>query len=161
MILDAERIAERMTRPVADPRAYLLSFYPALADRIPPLDHVVATARPMVAYVNGGIWKARCECGMRADMERGKLAPGCVVWLSVPLGFCLRCGNQATGRGWRTVLIPPSEERARIEAVLLCRPNEGDRNWESSESVEELLRQNREHGDPTPDDVELAFMGAH
>lgn len=151
MILDAARIAERMTQRVADPREYLLAFYPKAP--IPPLTHVVRTARPTIARVNGGLWKASCECG-----ARGVPSPGCVVWLSVPLGWCVRCGNQGTGRGWRPIAVPTPETRAAIEAVLLCRPNEADRNWEPTEAIEDLLRQNREHGDPTPDDLELAML---
>lgn len=158
MILDAERIAERMTPPVADPREYLLAFYPKAP--IPPLDHVVRTARPMVARINHGIWSAPCECGSRTDLDRGRVAPGCVVWLSIPLGFCVRCGNQGTGRGWRPVAVPTADMRAAIEGLLSCRPNESDRNWESSESIGDLAEQNREHGDPITKRVALRAWAA-
>lgn len=158
-ILDAERISASMLNPPNDPREYIERFYPKAP--IPPLDHVVRTARPMVAKVNGGIWKALCECGMRTDLAKSKVAPGCVVWLSQPLGFCMRCGNQGTGRGWRPIVLPPAEMIAQIELILMCRPNIGDRNWEPDESIADLIYQNREHGDPVPEDIELHVTGAH
>lgn len=159
IIIDAARISEAMSVPPKDPREYIERFYPKAP--IPPIDHVVRTATPMVAKVNGGIWKALCECGMRTDLAKSKVAPGCVVWLDQPLGFCMRCGNQAHGRGWRPVVVPDPVMRAQIEAILSCRPNIGDRNWEPSETIEDLVHQNREHGDPVPEEIELSIMGAH
>lgn len=141
MILDAERIAERMTAMARDPREFLLSFYPEAP--IPPLDHVVRTATPLVARVNGGVWIASCECG-----ARGTPAPGSVVWLSQPLLWCVRCGNQAVGHGWRPVSVPSRWYRDEIEAVLDFRPNASDRNWEIHESISDLARQNIVAGDP-------------
>lgn len=161
MVYDAERLSEIMETKPGNLREYLLAFYPKLADKIPPMDHVVRTARPMVAHVNSGIWKATCECGARTDLQKQRVAPGCVVWLSQPVGFCIRCGNQATGRGWRPVTVPPEAMRAEIEAILRCRPDGTTQNWEPSESIADLLTQNREHGDPTPEDIELQHMGAH
>lgn len=143
MILDAERIAAAMTARVRDPREYLLAFYPALADRIPPIHQVVATARPMIARVNHGLWIASCECG-----ARGAPSPGCVVWLSIPLGWCVRCGNQATGRGWRPIALPPPDMREEIERLLELRAEVGDRNWSPGESIEDLIREQLEHGEP-------------
>lgn len=141
MILDGAAVAERMPTSPADPREYLLAFYPKAA--IPPLDHVVMTARPMTARINHGLWIASCECG-----SRGVPSPGCVVWLEIPLGWCVRCGNQGTGRGWRPIVVPPADLRAEIEEILLFRPNIGDRNWEPHESIDDLIRQNIEAGDP-------------
>ena len=144
MIHDASAVAERMTVPATDPREYLLAFYPKAS--IPPLDHVVATARPMIARVNHGVWIASCECG-----ARGAPAPGLVVWLAIPFGFCLRCLNRSWGGGWRPVVVPPPADRAAIEAVLLCRPNLEDRNWEVHESIDDLICQNIEAGDSIPE----------
>lgn len=126
-----------------DPRAYLLACYPKAT--IAPLDHVTGTAEPLVARVNHGTWIASCSCG-----ARGLPTPGMVVFLDVPLGWCVRCGNQGWGGGWRRVVAPPLDERRAIEAVLLLRPNVEDRNWEPGETVAVLVAQNREHGDPIP-----------
>jgi hypothetical protein len=45
-ILDAATISALLMDPPADPRAYLLSFYPQA--EIPPIGRVNADARPMV-----------------------------------------------------------------------------------------------------------------
>lgn len=143
MIPDARAIAELLATRPSDPREYLLAFYPDLAERIPPLSHVVRTARPMVARVNGGVWKASCECG-----ARGVPSPGCVVWLAIPFGWCVRCNNQGTGRGWRPIVVPPADLREEIERLLSLRANPGDQNWSPAESIEDLIREQLEHGEP-------------
>lgn len=145
MILDGAALAERTTTGAgADPRSFLLACYPGAS--IPPLTHVVETAAPLVARVNHGRWIASCSCGAR------KLpSPGCLVFLDNLLGWCLRCGNQAWGGGWRRVVAPDADERARIEAVLECRPNVEDRNWEVTETLDDLIADNIAHGDPIPD----------
>jgi hypothetical protein len=129
--------------PSGDPRDVLLAFYPGAS--VAPMDHVIPTAEPLVARVNHGVWVASCSCG-----ARGLPAPGTVVFLDRLLGWCIRCGNRAWGGGWRPIIAPGPEERRAIERVLLCRPNVDDRNWESGETVADLVAQNREHGDPVP-----------
>lgn len=138
-ILDGAAIA-----PGSDPQAYLLACYPDAS--IPPISHVVMTAEPLVARVNHGRWIASCSCG-----AKGLPTPGCIVFLGVLLGWCVRCNNGAWGGGWRPVVAPQLETRAQIEAVLACRPRFEDRNWEPPETVADLIRENREHGDPVPD----------
>jgi hypothetical protein len=146
VIHDAASFSERMVTRPNDLRAYLLAFYPDAP--IPPTDHVVLTATPLVARVNHGVWIASCDCG-----ARGTPAPGCVVWLSAPLGFCVRCLNRGWGGGWRPLVVPEASERAAIEAVLVCRPKISDRNWEPGETIAVLADQNREHGDPLPEEA--------
>lgn len=146
MILDGAAVSRAMFGQVLDPREHLARCYPNTPVAIPPLDHVVATATPMVARVTNGIWVALCDCG-----ARGIPSPGCVVFLDHLLGWCLRCQNAAYGRGWRPVIVPVPGMRHQIEAVLLCRPNVGDRNWDPRETIDDLIAQNREHGDPIPD----------
>jgi hypothetical protein len=75
-----------------------------------------------------------------------------LLWVAIPLGWCIRCSNVVAGGGWRRVSLPPEPDRSRIEAVLLCRPQERDRNWSPDEAVSDLARQNIEHGDPLPED---------
>lgn len=139
----------------ADPRSYLQACYPKA--EIAPLDHVVLTADPLVARINNGMWIASCSCG--APPARGAPTPGMIVFLDRPLGWCVRCGNQAWGGGWRRVVAPPVRERAAIESVLLCRPNVGDRNWEPGETIADLVAQNAEHGDPYPEHFAEAAIG--
>lgn len=145
MILDGALLDQQLHETVTDPRSYLLAFHPEIEASIPPLDYIMLTADPLIARVNSGVWIASCPCG-----AEGIPAPGGVVWFDMPLVWCIRCGNQGVGGGWRPITVPPEEERQRIEAVLLCRPNPADRNWEPSESVEVLMQQNLEHGDATP-----------
>lgn len=148
MIADGAALGRQVFGEDVDPRELLLRMYPGAAAVIPPLSQVVGTARPLVARINHGIWIASCDCGAPANKIP---TPGCVVFLDRLLGWCIRCQNGATGRGWRPVAVPPPELRAAIEAVLLCRPNVEDRNWEPDETLDDLIAQNREHGDPVPE----------
>lgn len=144
-ILDGRAIsASSPTGLTDDPRAYLLACYPKA--EIQPLAWTIPSARPMTARVNHGVWIASCECG-----AGGLPSPGCVVFLDQPLGWCVRCGNRQHGGFWRPIVAPPEHGRRLIEAILLCRPNIGDRNWEPGETIADLVAQNREHGDPIPD----------
>jgi len=143
MIYHGGPLSLAMFGELRNPRNYLLGFYPDAP--IPPLDHIVWTAKPLVAKVNHSIWVASCDCG-----AKGTPTPGCVVFMGLLLGWCVRCQNGGTGRGWRLIAVPSQEERAEIERVLLCRPNPDDRNWEVGETIADLLAQNIEHGDPIP-----------
>lgn len=145
MTLDGAALSYGLLGAETDPRAYLLALYPDLAARIPPLASVVGTAEPMVATVNHDIWIAPCGCG-----ARGLPAPGCVVFVGYPLGWCPRCLNAAYGRGWRRVSLPDEMTMAAIAAIVACRPNVEDRNWEPNETLDDLRAQNVEHGDPVP-----------
>lgn len=139
-ILDAASIAAATPGPApATLRALLLAFYPAAT--IAPSGRRSPTASPLVAEVDRGAWVARCDCGMP-----GLPAPGCVVRLDDPWGWCVRCGNGAVGGGWRPVVIPPPAERAAIEAVLTERPDPETRNWRPGETVGELVAENAAHG---------------
>lgn len=146
MIADGSLLDQAMHRAVTDPRTYLLRFYPRLP--IPPLDHVATDVEPLTARVRHGIWTASCPCG-----TKGRPRPGCVVWFDQPIGWCVRCRNRAVGGAWRPIVVPGPEMRAAIEAVLLCRPKDEDRNWEASESLADLIAQNKDHGDPVPQEV--------
>lgn len=144
VIRTGERLSQAMFGAVLLPDEYLRRLYPGAP--IPPLSETVATARPLVACVNGGNWIARCDCG-----GRGVPSPGGIVFAETPVVFCLRCLNGGTGRGWRPVLLPLPGLRAEIERVLVCRPHAGDQNWEPGETVADLIAQNVEHGDPVPE----------
>lgn len=151
MILDGDRMAaSSMFGPYDDinPRTLLTAMYPGKVNP-PPLSHVVMTASPLYARVNHGHWIYSCECGMR-----GTPSPGGVVFFDgdgALLGWCPRCGNQATGHGWRRIQAPEAPLRASIEAILMCRRRIQDRNWEPNETIEDLLAQNRAHNDPVPE----------
>jgi len=92
------------------------------------------------ARINHGRWLVGC--------------PGCnsalVVDLSELVFMCVECGNAAHGGQWLQVTLP--RNRKAIEVELLKRPfgrNPADaptRNWEPGETVEDLRRENIEHG---------------
>lgn len=146
-IVDASRVAARMADPrPASPRGYLLSFFPEA--RIPPIGRRDRRARPLAARVNHGVWIVACPCE-----QPGLPSPGMALWPSIPWMWCVRCRNHETRGKWRPVAVPPAEVRARIEAILLCRPGVSDRNWEPDETIAELIRQNVEHGDPVPEGI--------
>ena len=75
------------------------------------------------------------------------------VWLEEPLYMCANCFNEELGGRWRRVAVPPVEERERIEAVLAGRALPQQRNWDPSESLDDLRAQNGEHGDPVPEEA--------
>lgn len=137
-IYDAERIAVRMLAPPSDIREYLLTFFPN--EQIPELSEADPTAAPLVAVVNHGVWIAPCPC-----RSPGEPAPGLVVWLSLPWGWCLRCRNRETGGLWRPVTVPLACDVAAIEAALSVRPSVANCNWEPGETVADLLAQNDDH----------------
>lgn len=102
---------------------------------IPPPIEQVAAVPPIPARVNHGNLIADCpDCG-GAEF----------VWRDGPhLFLCASCCNGAVGYRWRPVALPANLDE--IEATLLKRPLPKWRNWDSSESVADLLAQNAERG---------------
>tara|TARA_Y100000310_G_scaffold162651_1_gene162607 strand:- start:67 stop:498 length:432 start_codon:yes stop_codon:yes gene_type:complete len=106
---------------------------------VPPLtDSCVGTIRP---YVNSGRWVADCK----TDGCAGAM----VVSDAVRFFMCAECGNQGNNGNWYRVVFP--QQRRRIEELLLRRPalkptNATTRNWNPDETVEDLERENVEHG---------------
>jgi hypothetical protein len=101
---------------------------------LPP--SVTTTAGPPArARVNHNRWIADCpDCG-GAEF----------VWRHGPLVMlCLSCLNGGIGHVWRTVTLPDDVEA--IEAALAARPVAANRNWDASERIDDLLRENAEHG---------------
>ena len=83
--------------------------------------------------INHGRWIARCSiCGGAEEV-----AP------QEPVFYCLSCGNMNNEGHPMRVVFP--EHAKEIEGVLLSRQIE-NRNYLHSESVSDLLRENREHG---------------
>jgi hypothetical protein len=140
MIVDGATVAAASLAPgVRDLRVLLLAFYPDA--EIAELDVTADDAPPMVAEVNHGVWIAPCACRSPGDPS-----PGCLVWVSIPFGWCIRCGNAVAGGRWRRVVLPPDDERAAIEAALAARPEIGTRNWAPGETVADLHADNAAHG---------------
>lgn len=58
--------------------------------------------------------------------------------------FCIECSNGAVDGKWITVVWP--DEREDIETLLGNRPLPSQRNWEPPETLDELRKENIEHG---------------
>lgn len=144
MILDGAAIGVMLFGEPLAPDAYLKRFYPDL--EIPTVARVAERTVPLIGRINQSQWIASCPCG-----AKGVPTPGGLVWRLLPIVWCVRCENAAVGGLWRPVALPPDADRLAIEAVLLCRPRPETRNWDG-ETIDELVAQNREHGDPAPGD---------
>lgn len=138
MILDGAALDRMLHGEVTDPRRYLM----ALGYTPPHLAAFADGAEPLMAQVNHGVWIATDDC----DAQAGVFGGG-VVWLDNPVIWCPLCSNRSTGHKWRPVALPA--EREAIEAVLSARPDVTKRNWLPGESVEYLMQDNIEHGEPT------------
>jgi len=102
--------------------------FPFLNWRVP----FVHTGKPVPLIVADSLWQLVCGCG-------GNFPSYDPHW---EVAACFSCGavyRQAPPRDWR-----------RIEEVLVCRPVPGDRHLTVGQTVADLVRENREHGDPVP-----------
>lgn len=105
-------------------------------------------ATPVIAYIDGGRWSARCECGNRE-----------YVTSADPIFFCHECGNREFAQQARRVYFP--EHHKQIEKELLKRPvpfeilNTQDAasvhptlrlDWYSDMTLKDLKQQNKEFG---------------
>lgn len=86
---------------------------------------------PVQAFVNHGAWLVRCpECrGAEYAWEEGYF-------------LCCSCKNSYLGHNYRRLVFPA--ERKAIEWLLILRPL-NNRNWNWTESVDDLERENEEH----------------
>lgn len=139
-ILDGRAFAEQGLGVGAHDLRGLLLLFVGDAE-IPPMNDANLEAVPLVAEINHGTWIAPCPCG-----AVGLPSPGCVVWISQPWAWCVRCENAAADRHWRPVVLPEPAERVAIEGVLERRPERAARNWVPGEMVTDLIAQNVEHG---------------
>jgi hypothetical protein len=105
----------------------------------------VLVPTPSAARANWGRWISRCSRCPNA----WRLDPGQSAWQ------CATCGTVNEAQ-W------PADPAA-VEYLLMLRPEFKTRNWEPTETIEDLLRQNAEHGHLPPEVVELtsAPAGSH
>lgn len=94
-------------------------------------------ARPV--KVSDSMWQLVCGCGNCPMFDP--------EW---ELACCYTCGAIFTQ-------APPAMWRA-VERVLLCRPKVQTRHWLPSlgETLDTLMAENRQHGDPVPTGMETA-----
>lgn len=70
------------------------------------------------------------------------------LWADSGLFMCADCFNSATDGLWRRAAIP--EYIADVVEILGYRKLPNERNWNPTETVEDLLKENMEHGDAIP-----------
>lgn len=91
-------------------------------------------------YVNWGRWMVKCACG-----NCPLFSP---EWMCA---LCFECGAK-----YHLFDLPEAQTLIEVERVLLLRPQLSTRNWrvpgQRPESVEDLVIENVEHGDPVPED---------
>lgn len=95
---------------------------------VPRLHLPTEVAGSLPVFVNHGRWMVLCPCGSAQLASR-----------SDRRFFCVDCGNST----WVKVSWP--EDEREIERVLGYRPDPRTRNWDPSQTVEDLRRENREH----------------
>lgn len=141
-ILRAEDVyrVRRTTAPLAE--WAFRQHPPVFVDRTrPDLSRRGELARGVAAAaeVNHGRWVARCPFCASAQ----------VVSPAGPRFLCAGaegCANGPARGAFVPVVFPPDDVRARIEAVLLVRPDRANRNWMPGETVADLIEENAEHG---------------
>lgn len=87
----------------------------------------------VLAQIVRSSWVARCPyCPSQMFVQPGE-----------PF-FCPDCALQGNGHKPMAVVWP--KERQAIELILLKRDNPMNRNWLTGETVDDLIRENVEHG---------------
>lgn len=85
------------------------------------------------AYIIRSQWVADCpHCGTTSLVE-----------ITAPF-FCPQCVMRDNGMLPAELIMPSN--RAEIETLLVKRGNPDNRNWSLTETVEDLQRENKEHG---------------
>lgn len=95
-------------------------------------------------YIGNGTWFVRCRGGSTGMC--GDAVSVDPIWR---IGRCCWCGAV-----YSNVQFPADWQA--IEEVLLRRPLQKTQNWQSSETVADLIQENIDHGvDPKPQDGEV------
>jgi hypothetical protein len=84
---------------------------------------------PIVAYVNHGRWVALCHWCKKGILTRPDWG----------VAYCAQCGAKY-GKGW--VKFPENHEE--ITKALVVRPDPETQNWDNKQTVDDLIRENRE-----------------
>ena len=90
----------------------------------------LVVGNPRTAEINAGRWVVRCDCGNAPSASP--------EW---QLALCWDCAAIYEG-----VLFPEVNERMKIEAALLARPEMRNRMWRAPETSDDLVAENIENG---------------
>jgi len=92
--------------------------------------------QPLKAWINYSNWSVTCDmCNESVVAEP-----------SDPVFYCPNCENAANGYRARPVEFPDQDTKHEIERLLLLRPNPDTRTWYADETLDDLKKQNLEHG---------------
>lgn len=97
-----------------------------------PLGH--ALGKSVAVFVNHGRWIVQCPTCRSAQ----------IAAKSDRRFFCIECDNIVDDKQWLTVDWPADPDA--IEAELGKRPDPNTQGWHPGETVEDLARENTEHG---------------
>lgn len=87
------------------------------------------------ARIDSSRWIVDCPfCGSAQDPSRRE-----------PLFWCVECGMRQNDGAAITVVFPPDADR--IEQVLMQRHNFKHRNWNPGETLQDLMIENKAHGE--------------
>lgn len=118
--------------------------YGILAERngveLPPLSEVFTDEPPLAAELYHDVWVVRCPTVGCGDVV--------VAWRAEALFMCTTCWNGPTDGKWRRVGYP--DEVLDIEEVLGYRMISHERNWYPTESLQDVIEQNKQRGDGVP-----------
>lgn len=134
-LLTAERFYDR---PAGLPFSRRAASIQAKAKRVPLPPESLVAEPAVAAYVNHGRWVVDCP-----------FCPGALVASFLDQRFlCATCFNGSVGGAMVAVTFP--DDYGAIEAELLKRPNEINRNWRPGETVADLVaeREASENGLP-------------
>ena len=101
-----------------------------------PLSGIVVSSPTVKAEINYGNWIARCPFCTGAEL----------VDPEDPRFYCLSCDMKAINGQWLQVEMPTISFRQKLEAELLKRPRENNRNWLPGETLTRIKQENKERG---------------
>lgn len=97
---------------------------------------VLNESDPLLASICRSAWVVHCDvCHEQLFIEPGEVY------------FCPNCLNAKHGNRARLVIFPNESDRAEIEKLLLKRVVPDTRNWNASETIGDLVKEQISHGE--------------
>ena len=83
-------------------------------------------------------------------MDCPDCTPAAFVWPEQPYTLCAYCFNGAVGNRWRRVALPDADAMDEIEEIVAFRDMPWERNWDHTETADDLRAENAQHGKYVP-----------
>ncbi len=103
-------------------------------NKVPP-PYTETSGKQIKAYINHGRWIGECPY-----VDGGAM----MLDLTEPYFICPSCGNWRDDGKWHEVVVP--KNRKVIEELLLARFDATTQNWNPTETVKDLKRENKAMG---------------